>query len=381
MHSTIAVGARNIGAPGETGVSTYASSLCDAIRCNGDRVGVAGGADITKNPYALSTKLRRFLASLTRLQALSYQEREATWSNEDFYRKIQVHFSTFDRISTTYASFAPDLVHWTYPYPVYWQGIPNIFTVHDLVPILHPELTGINSARMTKLLEQCMSQATAIATISHAVRRDIENVFPNYKDKIVVLGQSISMPAVDRTALGSNKHDSPFLYFGSIEKRKNIRRLILAHGRSRTKRKLILVGNYGFGAETEMAALNEHPHPELVRHIQWCERDKLLDLIAGACAVLFPSLAEGFGLPILEGMMIGTPVLTSKLHAMEEVASDAALLVDPYSIDEMADAIKKLDKSEELRNALAVSGLSRAESLSMENYSSNVKKLYNKILS
>lgn len=376
MCATIAVGARNVGAPGETGVSTYASNLCDAIQRNGDYVGIAGGGDIIKKPYALSNKLRRFFLSLKKLQVLSYQEQEAIWSNEDFYRKIQVHFSTFGRIATTCASFAPDLVHWTYPYPVCWNGVPNIVTVHDLVPILRPDLTGINSGRMEKLLEQCLGQATAIATISDAVRRDIENVFPQFRDKVVVLGQSVSLPVVDRIAPGLNKPDSPFLYFGSIEKRKNIRRLILAHGRSGTNRTLILVGNHGFGAEAEMAAINDHPRPHLVRHIQWCERQKLLDLIAGACAVLFPSLAEGFGLPILEGMMIGTPVLTSRLHAMEEVAGNAALLVDPYNVDELAEAIRNLDRNLELRNFLAISGLNRAKYFSMDRYALNIKNMY-----
>lgn len=379
MCTTIAVGARNIGAPGETGVSTYASNLCDAIRRNGDYVGIAGGGDIIKKPYALSNKLRRFFLSLKKLQVLSYQEQEAIWSNEDFYRKIQVHFSTFGRIAMTRASFVPDLVHWAYPYPVYWDGIPNIFTVHDLVPILQPELTGIKSDRMARLLEQCLNRATVIATISHAVRRDIEDVFPSCKDKVIVLGQSVSIPIAKEAAPGVSKPDSPFLYFGSIEKRKNIRRLILAHGRSGTNRTLILVGNYGFGAENEMDAINDHPRPHLIQHIQWCERKKLLDLIAGACAILFPSLAEGFGLPILEGMKIGTPVLTSNLHAMREIAADAAFLVNPFDIDDISHGIVEIDNNIELRISLAISGLTRSDFFSAEKYSIKIKNMYDSI--
>ena len=105
----------------------------------------------------------------------------------------------------------------------------------------------------------------------------------------------------------------------------------------------------------------------------------MLTLIQNARAVLFPSLAEGFGLPIVESMALGTPVMTSNGHATQEVAGNAALLVDPYNVSEMADAISLLDQSSCLRQELTAAGLMRAQDFSMEHYISRIAGLYKRL--
>ncbi|MDN6714235.1 MAG: glycosyltransferase, partial [Acetobacter sp.] len=187
MQSVVAVGARGVGGRGGTGVSTYASTLSDALQSCGADVGFAGGTDLQRHPHALKNKLLRFLASLKGQQRLTFSQAEHSWGVSDFFRKIQVHFSTFGRLTSVRSAYTPDIVHWSYPFPVYWEDIPNIYTIHDLIPLLHPELTGIQSDRMRKILRQCMQHAAAIVTVSDAVQQDIAALFPEYSHKVVVL--------------------------------------------------------------------------------------------------------------------------------------------------------------------------------------------------
>lgn len=381
MQPIVAVGARNVGGKGETGVSTYASTLRNALQANGAIAGFVGGPDWQQHPHILRNRIFRFLFSLKKRQNLVFCQEETSWNISDFFRRIQVHFSTFGRLTSVTSAYTPNIVHWSYPFPAYWENIPNIYTVHDLIPLLHPELTGIQPERMLRLIQQCMQRAAVIVTVSDAVQQDIATVFPEFSHKVTVLGQAFSVSTDENIKISSCPEGrGGFLYFGSIEKRKNISRLILAHGQSGTQRPLLLVGDNGFGAREELAALAQHPNPELVQHIPWCERGHLLAHIRNACAVLFPSLAEGFGLPIIESMALGTPVMTSDRHATKEIAAQAALLIDPYNISEMAEAISLLDKDLELRQTLSEKGLLRAQYFSMENYNRRIGKLYEKVL-
>ena len=362
---------------GGTGVSTYASTLRDALQSCGANVGFAGGEDLQKHPHVLQNKLFRFLTSLRGQQQLTFFQPEHLWGVSDFFRKVQVHFSTFGRLTAVSSTYMPDIVHWSYPFPMYWEGIPNIYTIHDLIPLLHPELTGIRSDRMRQILWQCMQRATAIVTVSDAVQQDIAALFPEYSHKVVVLGQAVSVSYNQKEKNSSSDEDDKcFLYFGSIEKRKNIARLIEAHGQSGTSRPLRLLGNNGFGAQEELAALERHPRPALVQQVAWCERECLLAQVQNACAVLFPSLAEGFGLPIVESMALGTPVMTSDRHATQEIAGQAALLVDPYNISEMAKAISILDRNAAVRRDLTANGLLRAQAFSMDTYARRIAGFY-----
>ena len=96
--------------------------------------------------------------------------------------------------------------------------------------------------------------------------------------------------------------------------------------------------------------------------------DQLVTLMRGARAVLFPSLFEGFGLPVLEAMTLGTPVLTSNVTSLPEIAGDAALLVDPFDVSAMAAAIRRLDNDADLLKELSSRGRVRARLFSMDNY-------------
>ena len=107
-----------------------------------------------------------------------------------------------------------------------------------------------------------------------------------------------------------------------------------------------------------------------------CRLSLLMTLIRGARAVVFPSLYEGFGLPVLESMVLGTPVVTSRKSSIPEVAGDAALLVDPYSTDEIAAAIRTIVNDADLRAELSQRGRMQAANFSIDRYRERVGALY-----
>jgi glycosyltransferase involved in cell wall biosynthesis len=113
-----------------------------------------------------------------------------------------------------------------------------------------------------------------------------------------------------------------------------------------------------------------------IRRLNYLARDALLMLMRGARALLFPSIYEGFGLPVVEAMALGTPVLTSTVSSLPEVAGSAALLVDPYSVDAMSRGIVQLEADGDLRRELAMRGRQQATQFSTAAYDCRLKRLY-----
>ena len=116
-----------------------------------------------------------------------------------------------------------------------------------------------------------------------------------------------------------------------------------------------------------------------VRRLEYLPRDQLITLIRGARALLFPSIYEGFGLPVIEAMALSTPVVTSNASSLPEVAGDAALLVDPYSIDDIARAIRTIEADADLRGALVERGRQQAKKFAPSAYDERLRQLYEKL--
>lgn len=154
----------------------------------------------------------------------------------------------------------------------------------------------------------------------------------------------------------------------------------------------MLVGGLGWQYERDLEVIEDerlmswrfdgtHIKPERrVQRLPYVPRTSLLSLIRGARAVLFPSLYEGFGLPVLEAMLLGTPTITSNTSSLPEVAGDAAMLVNPYKIEDIRDAIKAIDADADLRAELSSRGRKRAEFFSPERYAERVKAVYDRVL-
>ena len=335
----------------------------------------------TGSPRRPGARLRRLLAALPRGRTAHpvWQDGEQAWLSRDLFRVAQVHFDLYRRPLAVRMADPPAIMHWTYPLPLYLPGVPNLVTVHDLIPLLQPELTGIASGRMERLLRAAIASAAAVVTVSEAVRGDIVRRLGVPAERVVNLYQAVDLPPAllaASEAVGAPCPVGSFVCVGSVERRKNVGRVIAAHGRSGSRRTLVLVGPDGEGAEAELAALSAHPAPDRVLRLPWLPRPALVRALRGARAVLFPSLAEGFGLPIAEAMMLGVPVLTARGGATEEVAGGAALLADPRDVEALALAIGQLDGDGSLCDRLSAAGRERAALFSMEAYGVRLDGLY-----
>ena len=153
-------------------------------------------------------------------------------------------------------------------------------------------------------------------------------------------------------------------------------RLAEAYGQSGARRKLIIVGPDGWQGESVRRIIDR----ENVVLLPFQPRDRLIQLMQHARALLFPSLSEGFGLPIVEAMALGTPVMTSSGGATAEVAGTAALLVDPFDVGMMSKSIAKLDSDDALCARLAAAGLERSQAFRAAPYAHRVLQVYAELL-
>lgn len=375
MH--VVLDTRNTPQSGGTGIATYARTLATACHHADLPVSWLGGASSGASRFSLLTRLRRSLHGRRRVVPAAHG-----YEVNELYRTAVSRYRKFSKITMLRNDAPPAIMHWTCPLPLHWEGTRNVVTVHDLIPLLHPELATTVYRNIGHFLKEACDSAHAVVTISEAVRSDIIGHLGISEKKVFNLSQAVEFN--DQTLRNAHKAESGFpdggfLYFGTLEKRKNLTRLVRAHGISKTKRPLILVGKLDLGGAEILAAIESHPAPHLVHIIPWVHREVLIRGIQHARAVVFPSLAEGFGLPIIEAMLLGTPVMTSRAHATEEIAGGAALIIDPYDVESMVDALQRLDRDEALVERLRFLGRNRSGDFSISGYSSRLSQFYRSV--
>jgi len=310
----------------------------------------------------------------------------------DIFRVSQVHFDIYRRPLGLFDRTPPAVMHWSSPVPIVLKGALNVYTIHDLIPQTAPELASGAQSRHRAIIKAVLAVADHVITVSETSRRAVIEEFGFPADRITNTYQPgrldvSDLATLDRAGLPDLKRRGFFLSIGTIERRKNIGRLIEAYLASGTPAPLVLAGAEGFGAEAELKpargyrigidkAAGEGPGVLL---LGYAPALKIQALLQNARALLFPSLAEGFGLPIVEAMAAGTPVMTSRGGATGEVAGDAALLVDPCNVTEMAAAIASLEKDYPLWLSLADRGMRRARDFSVERYTERLAALYGRL--
>jgi glycosyltransferase involved in cell wall biosynthesis len=293
---------------------------------------------------------------------------------------------------------SPNIFHCTYALPLRAKNACNIYTIHDLVPLRLPHATTDDKRAIYDLLKGVAAQAEHIVTVSEASKRDIVELLGVPENRITNTYQSVTFPdefrtrseeAVANHLAGQYGLDTRgyLLFFGAIEPKKNVARLIDAYLSSGVSLPLVLVGGEGWQNEAELARLHSHAmlgfrgdRQPTIRQFDYVTRSNLANLIRGARAVVFPSLMEGFGLPVLEAMTLGTPVLTSSTGALAEIAADAALLVDPYNVDDIARGITTLANDTDLCGELSRRGLIQADKFSLARYRERVGALYTSLI-
>jgi len=289
----------------------------------------------------------------------------------------------------------PDILHCTYPLPLRVRSACNVYTIHDLVPLRLPFTTLDNKRQTFRLLKKIAAEADHIVTVSENSKRDIIKLLGVDEARISNTYQAVNFPReyveLPEAAVADYLEGSfglepgrYLLFYGALEPKKNVGRLIDAYLLSGVDMPLVLVTSGGWQNEAETRLLAEHsqskragarPHRGIHR-LDYVSFPALVTLIRGACAVVFPSLYEGFGLPVLEAMVLGTPVVASNTSSLPEIAGDAALLVDPYETGEIARAITTIVNDGDQRADLSRRGRTQAAKFSVDRYRQRVEALY-----
>jgi glycosyltransferase involved in cell wall biosynthesis len=315
---------------------------------------------------------------------------------------ILMHFRLYGWPATLKIAQPPDVFHATHPLPTRVRRATNIYTIHDLVPLRLPYTTQDNKVLMYRVLRFIARTADHIVTVSENSRRDIIEYLGVDEKRVTNTYQSVGF-ADDLLAMPDEHvaHDlmkrfglefgNYFLFYGALEPKKNVARLVDAYAASGTSRPLVVAGASGWQNRNDVRKIRnerflsfryEAPVFRLERQVRWLQYvpvDELVLLIRGARAVLFPSLYEGFGLPVAESMLLGTPVMTSNTSSLPEVAGDAALTIDPYDVSAMARAISSLDQDVDLRTELSKRGRIQATKFSRSAYRERLGDLYKRV--
>jgi glycosyltransferase involved in cell wall biosynthesis len=266
----------------------------------------------------------------------------------------------------------------------------NVITICDVTPLLFPAAHGrMNVWHHRFALPAILKRADRIITISECSKRDIARVYGVPEEKIsVTLLAADERYRVDPEGLpGVALAMLPRPYIlnvGTLEPRKNLDGLLKAFAAAKKKgipHQLVVTGAKGWG-ESRIAPLVKDLGIEgSVTFTGFIADDDLTHLYREADFFVYPSLYEGFGLPVLESMACGTPVLTSNSSSIPEVAGDAALLVDPQSESELSSAILKLAGDEGLRLSMRGKGLAQAGKFSWERTVCETLSIYEEVLS
>jgi len=316
----------------------------------------------------------------------------------NLFANAQTYFSRTKEFVNLAFEPRPDILHCTYPMPLRVKAARNVYTIHDLVPLRLPFTTADNKRKLFRLLKKIAREADHIVTVSENSRRDIMELLGVEEKRITNTYQTVEFPPelLERpAAVVANQLEATFglgfqdylLFFGALEPKKNVRRLIDAYLISGVDVPLVLVLAGGWQNEAETRLLAEQdgakegtngPRHRIYR-LDYVNFAALVTLIRGARAVVFPSLYEGFGLPVLEAMMLGTPVVASHESSIPEIAGDAALLVDPYDSEQIARAITTIVNDGDLRAELSQRGPTQAAKFSVDRYRERVEALYDSL--
>lgn len=363
-----------------TGVHQYSSTLLQVLRSGGVNPLTMEfePRSVARGPSTGLARLRRWSGALRgrpRVVA-SPVGRDAALrlAGGELYREARVHFRVFDRLMPLKVYGPPGVMHWTFPVPLYVEGWRNLYTVHDTIPLQGSGLSTIPAKQYHRLLRRVVARADRILTVSETARDDIVAATRCDARLVVNAYQAVdALKDADALAPSGLASGSYFIFCGRIEPRKNLERLVAAYRQSGSSRPLVIIGPVGADGERVRRAIAQVPG---VRVLPFLDRPTLLRYVRHARALLFPSLAEGFGLPVAEAMALGTPVMASSISVLREVAGEAALFVNPLDVPRMSQAIASLSNDDVLCDRLGTLGLSRSTLFSHTPYFNRLMSIY-----
>lgn len=329
-------------------------------------------------------------------------ERIAPFAGDSISTNL-VHFSGY--IYRAASTFIPvpyshffgknsDLTHFfNYIVPPGVHG-KTVVTVHDMVYKAFPETVRARTKYMLNSgLKSSMKRADMIVTDSEFSRSEILKYFPQHEKKIRVVPCGVDLdkfrPCSEPERIPSVKKSLDiegeyFLYLGTIEPRKNLERLISAYHIFSQRiggdvPKLVLAGGKGWLYDSIFQKVTDLGLSDKVLFTKYVPAEDMNPLMCGALAFVFPSIYEGFGMPPLEAMACGVPVLASDAASLPEVTGDCAVICDAYSEESIAEGLEKLWNDSELRSQLSIRGRERAADFSWDKSAEILYNVYKEL--
>jgi alpha-1,3-rhamnosyl/mannosyltransferase len=273
------------------------------------------------------------------------------------------------------------------------DNTPVVATIMDAYPLIYPKLVSQRLRRFKNLAFKKASRwADHIVTISEHSKSDITHHFGIEKDKISVIPlgvneiffRSVSEEEKLSVLRKFNLDRGYFIFVGTIQPRKNLLRLIEAHqmlpSKLRQKHPLVIVGKYGWGDSNLKQKLKSLKNKDMIYHLDNVLDGDLYALLQSAIAMVYPSLYEGFGLPILEGFASNIPVITSSTTSIPEVASDGACYVNPLDSSDIAAKMQLVAQDISLQEELVSKGKKRVQEYSWSRCAKEHLDLFLKII-
>ena len=262
----------------------------------------------------------------------------------------------------------------------------TVVTFHDLFVMTGRYSTPEYREKFTELAKEAAERADRIVAVSDFTADETARLLSFPREKIATVHHGVEAPPkLSKEELAAFRREmgleSPFLlHVGAIQSRKNCERLVEAFERLPGEPLLVLAGAAGFEADQTFARIDLSPAKGRIRALGYVDAVARAKLYQTAMALAFPSLDEGFGLPVLEAMAAGLPVLTSNRSALPEVAGEAALLVDPFSAEEIEAGLRHLLTDEESRASLREKGLDRARELNWAKAAERTWAVYEELM-
>jgi len=302
------------------------------------------------------------------------------------------HTNPFQRLGYQLRNLAKkyelNLLHTQYISPLSLPCMSAV-TIHDVLFEDNPEFfTRFFRFRSRLLVKRSATRADLIVTVSEFTKRDLIDRYKINPGRIRVVYNAVDhsrfTPDRDDVAMVKSLGLEPGNYFltvGRLEPRKNHARLIEAYQKTLKPRpNLVIVGQPDFGFEGLQSQVKMYGLEQQVRFLQEIKDEALPALYRYASCLVYPSLAEGFGMPLLEAMASGVPVISSNTSAMPEVAEGAALLVDPYDVNAIADAMRTILGDPNTANSYRALGLARAAEFDWGVEAEKVARAYRDVL-
>jgi glycosyltransferase involved in cell wall biosynthesis len=254
----------------------------------------------------------------------------------------------------------------------------SVATFYDLFVMTREYAAPEFRARFTEQARDAAQRADLIVAVSEFTKAQVLDLLKVPESRVRVVHHGVHLPARLQPGIAREK---VILNVGTIQERKNIRRLVEAFETLQPDWMLALAGSFGYGSERIMECIEKSPARDRIVVLGYVSPMALEEWYARASIFAFPSLDEGFGIPVLEAMAAGIPVLTSLRSAMPEVAGNGALLVNPEDTEELAAALQRLTEDSALRQELIRRGFEHCSAFTWERAAAETWKIYQELLS